>query len=217
MKLRWSLAVLLAAAAIAQVAERANEGYQTRESRRRVARWLDSTHRDELVKPRELVAALKLAPGMTVVDLGTGAGFLLPYLSEAVGPSGKVLAQDIHPDFLDLARRKIEARKLSNVEFVLGTETDVNLPRRIADVVVTLDTYHHFNYPERMLEGIRGTLKAGGRLVVVDYYKAYFRDPDHVRLEDVEVVKEIEANGFRLVYRRDHIPRSQYLLVFRRK
>ena len=36
------------------------------------------------------MAALELKPGMVMADIGTGAGYMLPYLSEAVGPSGKV-------------------------------------------------------------------------------------------------------------------------------
>lgn len=214
---RGALCLVLAAVCPAQVAEQANEGYRSVESRRRMARMLDGPHRDAWQKPAELVAAMKLKPGMTVVDLGTGPGYLLPYLSEAVGPSGKVLALEIHEDFLDKARKKSAARKLTNIVFVLGSETDVNLPPKCADVILVLDTYHHFNYPERMLAGIREALKNHGRLIVVDYYKRHFRDPGHVRLEDTEAIHEIEAEGFRLVSRQDHIPGSQYLLVLKKR
>ena len=47
----------------------------------------------------ELVAEFGIKPGMTVVDLGTGPGYMLPYLSEAVGPTGRVIARRYFPGF----------------------------------------------------------------------------------------------------------------------
>ena len=45
-----------------------------------------------------------LEEGMTVADVGTGVGYMLPFLSRAVGPEGKVIAEDIFDDFLQGAR-----------------------------------------------------------------------------------------------------------------
>ena len=39
------------------------------------------------------------------------------------------------------------------------------------DEVLVLDVYHHFDYPEKMLAALHKALKAGGKLVVVEYYK----------------------------------------------
>src|ERR671933_24546 len=95
-------AFVFAAAALicsGQVAQHANERYQTREGRDAIAATLTSDGRERTQQPRELVASLGLRAGMTVADVGTGAGYMLPYLSEAVGPSGRVIAEDIFPDF----------------------------------------------------------------------------------------------------------------------
>jgi predicted methyltransferase len=37
----------------------------------------------------------------------------------------------------------------------------------------------------------------------------------HIRLDDAGVIKEVEASGFALVEEREHIPKSQYMAVFR--
>jgi len=214
--MRRPAVVLLLAAAIAhpQVAEKANSHYQTREGRGNVARWLSAADRDKRQRPHELVAAMAVKPGMTVADLGTGIGYMLPFLSRAVGPSGHVIAQDIFPDFLEQAKRKAEGEKLGNVSFVQGTDRDPKLPERSADVVLALDAYHHFDYPAEMLAGIARSLRDGGRFVVVDFYKSKFDNPEHIRLEEPDVIKEIEANGFRLAERRTHAD-QQYVLVFK--
>ena len=38
--------------------------------------------------PAEVVQALGVRPGDTVADIGAGEGYFLPYLAEAVGPTG---------------------------------------------------------------------------------------------------------------------------------
>ena len=217
--------IFAALAAIAQVAGPANSGYRTKEGRDRVAASLIAPDRETRQKPHELVAALDIKPGMTVVDLGTGAGFMLPYLSEAVGSSGTVIAEDIQQDFLDKARARSEQEHLSNVHFILGSDRDPQLGRGAADVILVLDVYHHFDYPDRMLAKLSEALKPGGRLAIVEYYKRRgamgMADPDralsHIRLDADDVVKEVEANGFRLLKRQDQIPGSQYMVIFGKK
>src|SRR5262245_57896117 len=107
--------VTLTALAWPQVADKANSGYKTKEGRDRVAGTLSDPHRDDRQKPAELVAAMELKPGMSVADVGTGVGYMLPFLSRAVGPAGKVYGEDIQTDFLDRAKAKVAAEKLDNV------------------------------------------------------------------------------------------------------
>ena len=160
---------------------------------------------------------------MTVVDIGTGVGYMLPFVSEAVGKNGRVIAEDILPDFLAKAKTKAEA--LGNVSYVLGTEKDVKIESGVADLIFILDAYHHFDYPAEMMAGIRKALKPGGQLVIVDYYKRpgamAGADPNfalsHIRLDEAGVVEQIESFGFRSVRREEFLPKSQYLVVFEKK
>jgi ubiquinone/menaquinone biosynthesis C-methylase UbiE len=205
--------------AFGQVAEKANSGYKTPEGREQVARTLIAPDRDARQKPEELVQAMSIRPGMAVADVGTGAGYMLPFLSRAVGANGRVLAEDIQDDFLAKARSKAESEKLGNITYIKGSETDPMLPRGGVDVALALDSYHHYDYPEKMLAGLRKGLKPGGRLVIVEYYKSATAMPngralEHIRLDAPDVIKEIEANGFRLVSRREHVKDSQYMLTF---
>jgi ubiquinone/menaquinone biosynthesis C-methylase UbiE len=203
-------ALLLIVTAWAQVADNANKGYKTKEGRDKVAATLDDPHRDGRQKPEELIAAMKIKPGMTAADIGTGTGYMLPFLSKAVGPNGKVFGEDIQQEFLDRAQQK----HVPNVQFVLGTETDPKLPPESVDIALVLDVYHHFDYPSKMLAAIRSGLKPGAHLVIVDFYKSASPSPGHIRAERDDVAAEIESNGFHLLSKRDHIPNSQYMLTF---
>ena len=84
------LAVLiLAAGAWAQVADSANKGYKTKEGRDKVAAGLDDPHRDGRQKPLELIAAMNIKAGMTVADIGTGTGYMLPFPGPRCRPFGQ--------------------------------------------------------------------------------------------------------------------------------
>jgi len=202
----------------AQVATKANERYQTEEGRARMMGGLLSPDREQQQRPAELVAALGIKPGTTVADIGSGPGFLLPYLSRATGPKGRVIAEDIFADMLDKAKQKIAAEKLANVTTVLGTEDDPKLAEKV-DLALMLEVYHHVNYPDRLLPRVRDSLRPGGRFIVVDYYRrpeamAGGYAIEHIRADRDEFAREIEASGFRLKETRDHIPGKMYVLVF---
>jgi SAM-dependent methyltransferase len=217
--------ILVSATAIAQVAEKANEGYKTHAGRESVAKGLGDPSRGERQRPRDIVDAMDLKPGGTVADVGTGVGFMLPYLSHAVGDTGKVIGEDIQSDFLDKAKTKAQLSRLSNVQFVQGTDRDPKLPADSLEGVLVLDVYHHFDYPEAMLEHIRDSLLSDGKLVIVEYFKRPGAMPggdpnravQHIRLDQDDLIMEVESNGFRLVSKRDLVPKSQYIAVFEKK
>ncbi len=169
----------------------------------------------------ELVRAMELRPGMVVADVGSGWGYMLRHLSEAVGPTGRVLAEDVTDRALRDTRKAVRDNKLENVTVIRGTATDPMLPAGEVDVALVRDAYHHFDHPREMLAGIRKALRPGGRLVLVDYYKrpGAMRGADavtHIRADEPEVIKEVEAAGFRLVSSAVHVEGSQYLLIFRK-
>lgn len=219
---RFAVTLFFCSAALAQVAGNANKQYQTQEGRAGVAKGLDDPQRDERQKPRELIEAMDLKPGTTVADVGTGVGHMIPFLSRAVGPAGKVIAEDIQTDFLDKAKQKAKLSNVQNATFVLGTPEDAKLPGDSVNAILVLDVYHHFDYPDQMLASLRESLLGGGRLFIVDYFRSEKAMPggralEHIRADRDEVVKEIEGNGFRLLWKRDHIPNSQYMLAFEKK
>jgi ubiquinone/menaquinone biosynthesis C-methylase UbiE len=216
------VALLVAAALSAQVATKANAGYQTPEDRSKVAKSLADPKRDQQQRPQMLMNQMGLKPGMSVADVGTGVGHLLPFLSKRVGDQGHVIAEDIFDDFLTAAKQLVADEKLTNVTFVKGEEADPKLPEGQLDMVLAFDVYHHFNYPEKMLAGINKGLKPDGRLVVVEYYKREGAMPNgaaltHIRLDMPDLIKELEANHFHLVEELERIKDVEYMLILEKR
>src|SRR5579883_1370359 len=133
---RWLLLLLIPGLLAAQVAQKANEGYRTEEGRANVGKGLAGPNRDAQQKPEQLVRSLGIKPGMSVADVGTGVGYMLPFLSKAVGPGGHVYAEDIFPDFLDKAKQRGAESKLENVTFILGDTHSPKLPPGKLDLVL---------------------------------------------------------------------------------
>lgn len=182
-----------------------------------VAAWNDPA-RDGWQKPEEIVAALGLSAGATVVDLGAGTGYLVPSLSRAVGPSGLVVAQDIEPAMLAFLDEAAKREGWSNVRTHAGAPDDPKLEPASVDAVVTLNTWHHIAdrgaYAARLLQAI----KPGGSFVVVDFLKEQtegFGPPLEMRLTAEQVAEELRAGGFEVELVGETLPRH-YIVRGRR-
>ena len=131
---------------------------------------LDSANRVAKLKVDEAVAALKLAPGAVVADIGAGSGtFTLP-LAKAVSPSGKVYAVDIDQGLVDHIAQRAKDQKADNVHAVLGKFTDPNLPKRDVDLAFICDVLHHIENRAEYLKNLAGYLKPTGRIAVIDFH-----------------------------------------------
>lgn len=179
------------------------------------ADWLVRPERIQEEQPDRMLAALEIAPGSVVADVGAGVGYHSWRLAAIVGPKGKVIAEDIQEEMLDMLRDNIRARKLSNVEVVLGTPTDPKLPPGQVDLVLMVDVYHEFQDPVSMMLNIKKALKPGGRVALVEFRK---EDPSvpiipvHKMSVD-EVRSELEPLGFRFQRALEFLP-WQHILIF---
>jgi len=181
------------------------------------AEWLDRTERDQEEEPDRAVDILKLQKGATVADIGAGSGYVTERLSKKVGPMGRVYATDIQQGMIDLIGKRIAKRKLTNVTPVLSTQDDPRLPLDAVDLAIMVDVYHELSQPQLMLRHIKASLKAGGRLVLVEYRKEDPNipiRPEH-KMSVAEAKLEVEAEGFKLTQTNEDLPR-QHVLIFTR-
>lgn len=181
------------------------------------ADWLDRPEREAEEAPSMLLKALKLKPGMSIADIGAGSGYLTFPMAQQVGPTGKVYAEEIQQEMLDIIRKRARERNVKNVSLVLGTITDTKLPEKSVDLILLVDVYHEFDHPYEMTKSMVRALKPGGRLVFVEYRK---EDPDvPIKLVHKMTVKQVrkEMSLFPITWVEtiSILPR-QHIIVFRR-
>lgn len=181
------------------------------------ADWLVRPEREAEEAPDAALDAIVIARGAIVADIGAGAGYFTWRLAERVGPEGKIYANDIQPEMLDLLRKNMATRHLTNFETVLGAVDDPKLPAARMDLVLLVDVYHEFTEPEKMLRKIRESMKPDGRLVLLEYRKEDPNvpiRPEH-KMSVAEVRAEVEPEGFHFEKTLETLPR-QHILIFRK-
>lgn len=179
------------------------------------APWLERGERQQEEMPDDVVSAMQLEPDDVVVDLGAGSGYFTFRMAVQV-PQGKVLAVDIQPEMLEILEAKQRELGVTNVEGVLGTIEDPNLPPGV-DAVLMVDAYHEFSHPREIMTAVVSALAPDGQVVLVEYRG---EDPsvpikELHKMTQEQVRQEMAAVGLDWIQTLDFLP-SQHVMVFQK-
>ncbi|HEY9711039.1 MAG TPA: class I SAM-dependent methyltransferase [Oculatellaceae cyanobacterium] len=178
------------------------------------ALWLERPSREVTEQPKQVVVALDLKPTDVVADIGAGTGYFSFRINPRV-PEGKVLAVDIQPEMIDIMNFLKKENNVTNVEPILGSVTDPNLPDESVDLALMVDAYHEFEYPKEVMEGVVRALKPGGRVVLVEYRRENPFIPIKAlhKMTQNQARKEMKAVGLQWLETKSFLP-EQHLMVF---
>lgn len=129
-------------------------------------RWSNEAARNDAREAQTVIASLGPLKGRTVADIGAGEGYYEPPLARAVGPRGRVIAEDI--DVVTVSRLARRVARLKNVTALLGQPDNVRLAPGSVDIVLMVHMYHEIDQPYALLWRLRRSLKVGGRVAIVD-------------------------------------------------
>jgi ubiquinone/menaquinone biosynthesis C-methylase UbiE len=172
--------------------------------------------RDRKEQPQKVLEVTGVKPGMVVGEVGAGDGYFTFPLARAVGPKGRVYANDIKRYGLGIIDERAARERIKNIETVLGAVDDPGFPRHALDMVFMVNSFHEFTEPVEMLANLRRSLKPDATVVIMD------RDPkrsgnksEHLYTE-AEIAETAGRAGFDLVRTETFLPvHNLYILKAR--
>jgi SAM-dependent methyltransferase len=172
--------------------------------------WHDEKERDRAGESRQLVRLLGIKSGMSVADIGAGSGYYVVRLSPTVGPHGRIIAEDVVPEYLRGLRSRVRSLGLQNVLINLGEPHDPRLPADSIDIAILVHMYHEITQPYGLLYNLVPALKAGARVGIVDAYgptSEHGTPPELLRCE-------LRAVGYREISLDRLTSSNAYLAIF---
>ena len=134
------------------------------------ARQLQQQARLLLPTTRRLLEEAGIAPGMKVLDVGSGVGDVAMLLAGLVGPGGTVVGIDNNQAALHMAHSRAQAAGLTTISFVEGDLTQFP-PEDGFDAVVGRYILQHLKHPALVLRHLVRHLHQGG---IVAFQEADF-------------------------------------------
>ncbi|RYZ99050.1 MAG: class I SAM-dependent methyltransferase [Sphingobacteriaceae bacterium] len=177
------------------------------------AAWLERNTRNKEENTSLAIAKLPITANSVVADIGAGTGYYTFRIADKL-KQGKVYAVEIQDEAITYLKNKAGQRDQKNVTVIKGAEKSPNLPANTIDLAIMVDVYHELSYPHEMLQAIWRSLKAHGKLLLLEYRAedpAIGIKPLH-KMSVSQVSKELAANGFKLVQREDFLPIQHYLV-----
>jgi ubiquinone/menaquinone biosynthesis C-methylase UbiE len=175
---------------------------------------MEDPSRDDWQKPDELLRALAIGAGMTVADIGAGPGYLALRMAHAVGAAGHVYAVDVEPRMLDRLRQRLAKSHERNLTPVLALADDPLLPPASCDLILVVDTFHHFPDGAAYLRRLADALRPNGRIVNIDFHKRELPvgPPLAHKVAREDFLAQAQKAGLELVGEHTFLP-HQYFLV----
>lgn len=169
---------------------------------------------DEARKPHQVLVFYGVKSGDKIADLWAGRGYYTAILSGVVGPGGLVYTQN--PNSRDEINQRWKTAKFANVRVTDGPMDKAALPQDGSLDFVLIHLNYHDVAPEirsTMNKRVLAALKRGGIYGVVDHSAKDGSGNEAIktlhRIDKLQVIKEVAADGFKLVKEGDMLRRPE--------
>jgi SAM-dependent methyltransferase len=173
--------------------------------------------------PAGVLAAVGVTLGMEVIDLCSGDGWFTLQIAKV---ARHVIAIDMDPNLLEVARHRLSERGVTNCNFIVGDAHELaKLASQPADFVFMANAFHGVPDRPRLVGSVRDVLKPGGKFAIVNWHQrpreetmilGEPRGPEtELRLSPKQTIEAVESSGLKLAHLIE-VPPYHYGAVFER-
>ena len=141
--------------------------------------------RNIILSPRKLIERIELKANYKVLELGPGPGYFSVSVSEILS-NGKLVLADIQKEMLDYARKRLEKRKLNNVEYYLCNGFSFDFDNNSYDRIYMVTVIGEVENKDAYMEEFFRILKPGGVLSISELAG----DPDKMSIRELRELVE---------------------------
>ncbi|REG07224.1 class I SAM-dependent methyltransferase [Pelolinea submarina] len=169
----------------------------------RAEHWDDTVRNNDAQKLRRMADRLDIQEPNFVLDVGTGTGVFIPYISEKLNGSGRIISMDFAINMLIKAQSKFSDRE--SLEYVCAEIEALHLGSAQFDTAVCYSTFPHFHDKPRALRNLTHLLKKNGTLFIChtasketinDIHRSIPDFQDHLIPDNDEMAQLLEKAGF---------------------
>jgi ubiquinone/menaquinone biosynthesis C-methylase UbiE len=146
--------------------------------------------RNIFLSPRKLIKRLDLQKNSVVLEVGPGPGYFSAKIARAL-PSGLLYLTDIQQEMLDYARKRLNRKKILNVEYHLCNGISLPFSDNQFDVIFMVTVLGEIENKQQYIKEFNRVLRGNGILSISEQAG----DPD--KLEKHEIEELLRGHGFK--------------------
>ena len=148
--------------------------------------------RNIFLSPKKLIQRLDLQENHRVLEIGPGPGYFSLPVSKML-KKGSLVLLDIQQEMLDIAKKRLEKRKIENVDYLLCNGVEIDLKSNSFDRVFMVTVFGEIENKNKYLKEIHRLLKDDGILSISELAG----DPDKLCMEELEPL--VSSFGFKAI------------------
>lgn len=137
-----------------------------------LAPFLDNPLRAILINRERFLREMGVKQGDVVLEVGCGPGFFTTVLSEIVGETGRVYAQDVEERMIGRLKKKLKGLRSQNIILLLCNSSALELPDRSCDVVLCINVIEEIDKEGEMestIQELDRVLKREGLVAIKEH------------------------------------------------
>lgn len=145
--------------------------------------------RNVFLSPKELIRRLDVKEEHQILEIGPGPGYFSTHIAKKL-KRGRLVLLDIQQEMLDFSKKRLDKRKIANVDYKLTDGVRLDLESNVFDRVLMVTVIGEVGNKSNYIEEIHRILKKDGILSISELAG----DPDKITIDELQSL--VSAHGF---------------------